>query len=224
MGKPQKAKASSGSPSDHESQILGYLRKQNRPYSAVDVFNNLKGEIGKAVVTKILTQMQEEQTIHGKLYGKQWVYAAKQDEGEAPSTEILADMDMKIVQLRDQIVTLKTYNKQAQATLSGLTSSLTSAEMKTRLATLKSENEGYLKRLESLRGGSDRITDAERKKIVNNYEKMKGMWKKRKRKFKDIWSAMTENMPGKPSELMEELGIETDEMAGMDVNADPFSK
>jgi 26S proteasome regulatory subunit (ATPase 3-interacting protein) len=40
--------------------ILAYLKKQNRPYSAVDVFNNLKGEYGKTAVTKALTQLQEE--------------------------------------------------------------------------------------------------------------------------------------------------------------------
>lgn len=63
---------------DEHEIILSYLKNQNRPYSATDIFNNLHGEVGKTAVTKILTQMQENGTIHGKLYGKQWVYVCKQ--------------------------------------------------------------------------------------------------------------------------------------------------
>ena len=40
--------------------IMKYLKKQNRPYSANDLFQNLNGAVGKTNVQKILTQMQEE--------------------------------------------------------------------------------------------------------------------------------------------------------------------
>ena len=40
--------------------VLKYLRKQNRPYSAVDLFNNLKGEVGKSNIQKILQTMVDD--------------------------------------------------------------------------------------------------------------------------------------------------------------------
>lgn len=71
-------KSAGGGEESEEAIILRYLKTQNRPYSATDVFNNLHGKVGKTAVTKLLTQMQESGVIHGKLYGKQWVYVARQ--------------------------------------------------------------------------------------------------------------------------------------------------
>ena len=71
-------KASATKKDDDDGIILTYLTSQNRPYSATDVFNNLHGKVGKTAVVKLLAQMQENGTIHGKIYGKQWVYVARQ--------------------------------------------------------------------------------------------------------------------------------------------------
>lgn len=78
MGKATGPKKTVGGEDSEESVILNYLRTQNRPYSATDVFNNLHGQVGKTAVVKLLAQMQENGTIHGKVYGKQWVYVARQ--------------------------------------------------------------------------------------------------------------------------------------------------
>lgn len=77
MGKVLASKKGS-SEDNEENIILDYLKTQNRPYSATDVYNNLHGKVGKTAVTKLLTLMQENETIHGKVYGKQWVYVARQ--------------------------------------------------------------------------------------------------------------------------------------------------
>jgi TBPIP/Hop2 winged helix domain len=37
--------------------ILNYLNSQNRPYNAVDVFNNLKGVLSKPIVVKTLAEL-----------------------------------------------------------------------------------------------------------------------------------------------------------------------
>jgi hypothetical protein len=50
--------------------MLKYLQAQNRPYSAIDVFNNLHGEVGKSQVVKVLTTMAEEGLIIEKVLGK----------------------------------------------------------------------------------------------------------------------------------------------------------
>lgn len=78
MGKAAGSKKSGSVEDSEECMILEYLKSQNRPYSATDVFNNLHGKVGKTAVAKLLGQMQESGVIHGKVYGKQWVYVARQ--------------------------------------------------------------------------------------------------------------------------------------------------
>ena len=47
---------------DCDSVILDYLTKQNRPYSAIDIFNNLHKEYGKTAVVRSLESMAEAGT------------------------------------------------------------------------------------------------------------------------------------------------------------------
>ncbi|KAJ3092685.1 hypothetical protein HK102_004147, partial [Quaeritorhiza haematococci] len=149
MGKPKKSgkeneesgKSKKGSIKGDDAQdvVLKYLRKTNRPYSAVDVFNNLKGEIGKTQVVKILQQLQEQEMIHGKQYGKQWVYCQKQDDLPAPSPDELDEIDRRITLLKEEVTSLKEQVKQDQSVLNNLTSSLTNEQIKARLEQLQNE-------------------------------------------------------------------------------------
>ena len=52
---------------------LEYLNKQNRPYSAIDIFNNLHKEYAKTAVVKCLEMLASEGKIKEKTYGKQKV-------------------------------------------------------------------------------------------------------------------------------------------------------
>ncbi|KAJ3274349.1 hypothetical protein HK104_004115 [Borealophlyctis nickersoniae] len=218
MGKPKKNTAT---PQDPQQVVLHYLRKTNRPYSAVDVFNNLKGEIGKTLVTKALSSLVEEQQVHGKQYGKQWVYVAKQDDLPAPSQSELDEMDGSIGRLKEEIGGLKEEIKQTQAALSGLTSSLTNEQIETRLVELEQENQKLSTRLEGLRSNTIQMSAQDKKRIEAGLESMRSQWRKRKRMFKEMWDAVTENMPGNRADLMEQIGIETDESVGVDINRDP---
>ncbi len=83
--------------------ILEYLKKTNRPYSAIDVFNNLKEKIPKTLVVKLLNSLVENGKITGKLYGKQWVYVSRQDLLECPTQEEISKMDDSIDSLKASI-------------------------------------------------------------------------------------------------------------------------
>jgi polyhydroxyalkanoate synthesis regulator phasin len=51
--------------------------------------------------------MNSIEKIHGKQYGKQWAYVARQDEYETPSQEEINKMDAQIDAFKKQIVDLK---------------------------------------------------------------------------------------------------------------------
>ncbi|CAJ0765245.1 14810_t:CDS:2, partial [Entrophospora sp. SA101] len=61
-----------------EQMVMEYLRKQNRPYSATDVINNLRGAVTKTVAQKVLNSLVEKNEVNCKPYGKQSVYCIKQ--------------------------------------------------------------------------------------------------------------------------------------------------
>lgn len=113
-----------------EAIILKYLQAQNRPYSAskilhpkyylilhcaADIFNNLHGQVGKTAVVKGLNTLFERGEIHGKAYGKQWVYVARQDTLPTPSPEELNELDDRIEQLKNELTAQKDATKQAQS-------------------------------------------------------------------------------------------------------------
>lgn len=100
-------------------------------------------------------------------------------------------------------------------------------------------------KLEILRGGVTLVSPEDRKAIEHMYSEKLSQWRRRKRMFKDIWDAITENSPKDLKEfkvlscyytstvfaqvvwikffvfLQEELGLEYDEDVG--VNLQSFS-
>ena len=54
--------------------VLQYLNAQNRPYSAIDIFNNLHKAHGQTAVKKVLESLAAEGKIVEKTYGKQKVW------------------------------------------------------------------------------------------------------------------------------------------------------
>ena len=61
------------------------------------------------------------------------------------------------------------------------------------------------------------ISQQEKERIEQGREKMIKEWKKRRRIAKDILDAILENYPKSKSELYEDIGIETDEDAGVSI-------
>ncbi|ORX85690.1 TBPIP-domain-containing protein [Basidiobolus meristosporus CBS 931.73] len=220
---PVKKKAKTEKVDNAEEAVLEYLRRNNRPYSATDIFNNLHGAVGKTAVQKILTQLVEKEEITGKAYGKQWVYCISQDKFETPSQEELDEMDKQIEALWQQVAQKKEENKQLASVFSGLNNSLTNSEIEERLGILEAENQKYEERLARLREGGKQISLEDKKKIDTEFENNRKLWRARKRMFNDIFNTITEFMPGKPKDLLEEQGIETDADAGVDINADPLA-
>ncbi|RKP25310.1 Tat binding protein 1-interacting protein-domain-containing protein [Syncephalis pseudoplumigaleata] len=189
---PPKRKRPDTDSNDEEAQVLAYLTRTNRPYSA-----------GKwmgvwfmhTAAQKILTQLAEQGQIVCKTYGKQQIYFVVQTDKALPSSEELQVMDQQIEQCKKD----------------GLTGSMTTDDAEKRLKELEQANKQMEDKLVRLRQGNTLIDPKERKRIDQNYDRYRGLWKARKKMFYDIFSAITEHHPGKPKTLLDEMGIETDE-------------
>ncbi|XP_043910853.1 homologous-pairing protein 2 homolog [Protopterus annectens] len=97
--------------------ILKYLNEQNRPYSAQDVFGNLQKEhgLGKTAAVKALEQLAQQGKIKEKVYGKQKIYFADQEQFPSVSETELKTMDNQISELTSKLQEVLQSCKQLEA-------------------------------------------------------------------------------------------------------------
>lgn len=166
--------------------------------------------MGKTAVVKVLTSLAERGEISAKAYGKQWVYVARQDLLPVPSSEELNAIDDEINELKDALQKEKEQLKTVQSKLNMMNSSLTTDELQKRISSLEVEVSEMHERLEPLERGTVKVDPAERARIEKQYEVAIKAWKQRKKLCNDIIGMLTESISKKPSEFMEELGLEVD--------------
>ncbi|XP_032058610.1 homologous-pairing protein 2 homolog isoform X2 [Aythya fuligula] len=193
--------------------LLRYLREQNRPYSAQDVFGNLQREhgLGKAAVVKALEQLAQQGRIREKVYGKQKVYFADQEQLPAASDEELRGLDGEIAALSAQLQALQQGCRQMEAELRELSGSMTTPEMAREVEELRKDCAGYADKLERIKSATNHVTLEEKEKVCSEQRLYCKEWRKRKRMATELLDAILEGYPKSKKQFFEEVGIETDE-------------
>ncbi|XP_017302651.1 homologous-pairing protein 2 homolog [Diaphorina citri] len=93
---------------------------------------------------------------------------------------------------------------------------MTEAEAKQKKAELQAELEEKKSKLEKLSRNVNVISEVDKKTITDTKEKMVKEYNKRKRMCTEMLEAILENYPKSKKILLEEVGIETDEMVSME--------
>lgn len=216
MGKKRTATESSSGGLDKEEQaIFDYLVKQNRPYSAIDIFNNLHGAVGKTACVRVLNCLSEKGLIHQKTYGKQSVYVARQDQDSTATPEELASLDEQINEAKNSLSLKNERNAALQSQLSSLMATPTNEKLGESIKKLRAEIEEKQKRLEKLGTGGQLVDPAERAKVLAESESLNKLLKTRRRMCMDIVNGIMEGAAdaiGRKSvkEFMQEMGCEVD--------------
>eukprot|EP00117_Sycon_ciliatum_P007862 scpid60107/ scgid10808/ Homologous-pairing protein 2 homolog; Nuclear receptor coactivator GT198; PSMC3-interacting protein; Proteasome 26S ATPase subunit 3-interacting protein len=196
------------------SKVLAYLAQQNRPYSAGDIFSNLHKEVGKTAVVKALEDLAQQGKVREKVYGKQKVYMVCQSDESEMTEEEMAAVDAEAAEVQKELTGLEAECRTKEATLSGLTSALTTEEAEKQLAIVSKEVKEMEERLDQIKGGSNHISPGEKEKICKQHDLMKKTYRKRKRMAMEVVDSILEGYPKSKKQLLEEIGIETDEDAG----------
>lgn len=191
--------------------VLDYLVKQNRPYSAVDIFNNLHKTHGKTAVVKALEALSEERKIRSKTYGKQIVYVADQSQLPVISDDELKEMDMKIEKLQEKLKCTEDCYRKLESELRTLNNSMTTKDAKERLQEITAECARLEKKINFLKSNNNVVSPEERAEVLKKRTEYVKAWRKRKRMANDILEAILEGYPKKKKDLLEEIGVETDE-------------
>ncbi|CAJ0967815.1 unnamed protein product [Ranitomeya imitator] len=230
-GHPEMSKSKDAAAS---SLILKYLNDQNRPYSTQDVFSNLQRDhgLGKTAVVKAMELLSQQGKIKEKVYGKQKIYFADQDQFPNVSDTELKSLDVQISELSNKLQSVQQSCRQLETELKDLNSAMTTEEMMKEIKELTQECSRHKEKLQKIKSATNHVTPEEKEStIVRSFpcvryrQTGKGSymavyserkqyskeWRKRKRMATDIFEAILEGYPKSKKQFFEEVGIETDE-------------
>ncbi|KZV19496.1 ous-pairing protein 2, partial [Dorcoceras hygrometricum] len=203
-----------------EGIVLNYVNEQNRPLNSQNVADSLqKFNLKKAAIQKVLDALADGGKISFKEYGKQKIYLARQDQFDIPNNEELNKMKEENAKLQEQLTQQKKAVAEVEGESKALQTNLTMEEIQAKKAKLLNEVTQMEEKLIKLRQGVTLVSPEERQNVEKNYTDMINLWRRRKRMFKDVWDAITENFPKNLKELKEELGIEYDEDVGVSLQS-----
>ncbi|PIO71267.1 Tat binding protein 1(TBP-1)-interacting protein [Teladorsagia circumcincta] len=210
------------------AKIPEYMLEQNRPYSATDVFTNLRQEFGKTLVLKVLESSVSSGILKDKVIGKQKIFYANQDKFEKYDENAVADCDSKISSLSEQVKSLTAKNKEIQSELRDLSNVESTAELRTLTADLKKNVQFLLEfrsvlmfvclfeidkmkvRIAKLETSRDPSTAEDGKRALQMESTISKTLQKRKRLATDMLNAIMESSPLPKRELLDSMGVELD--------------
>lgn len=208
------AAVTGGSP---EEVILKYMLDQNRPFSALQVYENLHRTIKKAQVPRILDKLVEEGKLVMKAFKKNKIYHANQDQfPEVDSTEV-ARMDEEIDRLTAGLRQAEATAKHLEAEIAEITKQPTTAEAEAEIQRLEKELAEKKAKLAALTTDSKSVTQADVDQAQRKFNEYFKAWKQRKAAVLEMVTMATENMSMKPKKFMEARGIETDEDVNVNI-------
>ncbi|KAL0372597.1 UNVERIFIED_CONTAM: Homologous-pairing protein 2 [Sesamum calycinum] len=204
---------------DHSWRVH-YSLQQNRPLNSQCVADSLqKFSLKKAAVQKALDSLADSGKISFKEYGKQKLYLARQDQFNIPNNEELNQMKEENAKLQEQLNEQKKAIAEVEGAIKALQSNLTLEDIHAKRNKLGNEVKQMEEKLIKLRQGVTLVSPEERQIIEKIYMDVINQWRRRKRMFKDIWDAITENSHKNLKEFKEELGIEYDEDVGVSLQS-----
>lgn len=201
-----------------EVVLVEYLNRANRPFSAINVFDNLHGLIGKTVLPRMLDKLAEEGRIVAKTYGKFRLYWASQAQyGEISTSDVDAEA-AAVAAVEAHAATVAAKKKELSTRVATLSNAMSAAELAKALGDTKSAVSEMRAKLERIKGGgTPLVSPAERAAVKKALDKYVKAWKERKRAVMDAVGMISEGMERKVKDVVDEIGVETDEAHGVNI-------
>lgn len=194
--------------------IQKYINEQNKPFSAVTIFENLHKTIKKAHVVRICAQLAQDGKIIEKEFGKCKIYYADQSQFPSVSEKELQEMGDEIDELNERSKELATEVTTLKSELKSLETAMSDAE-------LKKSNEQMIKmvaeyeiRLKAL-AGAEKIDPKEFQLLQTEIGRLNKIWKDRRVQCKEKISMLADGLEKDDAEIEEAAGIETEEQLGL---------
>jgi 26S proteasome regulatory subunit (ATPase 3-interacting protein) len=197
--------------------IFDYLKSKNRPFSVQNLVENLHGQVKKAMCQKCVDKLVKEGKVTLKENKKAKIYFMNQEDVPVMDKEELKQMDDQIKKLTAKLNDLKSEVNELSVQKAKYTKAMSNEEIAENIRQLEEECEKKQARLEKLKNGTQLANPEDKKKAMTSLEFYLKHWRTRKSIFKDILDKLTENIDN-PSQFLEEIGLETDESLGININ------
>ena len=196
--------------------IAEYMEAQNRPYSVQNLIDNLQGRIKKTQTQRICDELVADKILVLKEYGKAKIYVINQDLYPDTSTEDLEKLDDQIKVRKEEMDKFQAQLKELQAEFKKITIEPTNQELDDMIKKLEKEESELSKKVSVFENKKTKtISEEDMKKIEQKCKVYETEWKKRKRGCMDMINTISDGMDKNKKDLIEEIGIETDEDLGV---------
>ena len=173
------------------------------------------------MATKCVDKLEQEGVLILKANGKQKLWYRTQEGLEVLSKEELKEIDTQIKASQKELALQQTENHQLSNQLSRIRNAPTTDSLHSIIAKEREDLQRKKDKLEKLESGSVQLVTPEEKKLAMiHLDKYLKEWKKRKGIAKEMMDQILDSGADegpKPHEILEEIGIETDESLGIDM-------
>ena len=203
--------------------IKEYMKLQNRPYSAIQIFDNLHKRIQKSSVEKVLAKLSREEdkntcqpVLCEKEYGKAKIYYYNQAQLPSLSISEMNSLDDEVATLNNELKRLESQVFEAKERMEKLLKEPTDDELDKELKETEARVETKRRKAETLSGPDAKSVDPyARQKVIEEYNFYRKHWKDRKEKVMDLIDMMSDGMNKKVEDVIEICGLESDENEGV---------
>ncbi|NP_001154951.1 homologous-pairing protein 2 homolog [Nasonia vitripennis] len=191
--------------------VYNYLKKQNRPYSAIDLASTLdKEKHGKSAIQKSLDKLVDSGKIFVKVNAKQKVYCVKQasnqnlEELKRIERELQTHSNEQIKKLQE----LENEVRSHEVTLNSLKCGMSLEEAQKQQKRLEEVTGKLSTMLDELMesSGTEDLSEV-KKKAESSLSLYNREYTKRKRMCNDVLDCILESYPGTKKQLFSEIGI-----------------
>jgi len=196
---------------DDEKTILDYLIQQNRPYSGVNIFENLNQKIKKAQCLRILDNLTKWSFLICKEYNTK-VYLPNQNNYPPVDEKELKTLDEELEIKRKILEEKQLKLKKLQADYKAITSKQTDEEIKQSIINKNKYLEDIKQKVLNYKGGNFKFVDEETVKIKEKiFENSKNNYQKARKVCLEIVDGFCELMEKKRKEIFDMMGLEEED-------------
>ncbi|CAN0146947.1 unnamed protein product [Ascophyllum nodosum] len=211
------AVAASGGAKTPKGAVSDYMMRSNRPFSCINVFDNLHKKIPKAMIQKLLDELTRDGTLKVQEYSKARIYYANQDAlpggaGEV-SDEKLGKLEQEAKDLTSKLEVASAEARAMQARVQALAAQPTDTDLDDKLASTARDVEQMEARNAAIKAQGHGASTGEggMKAARAGFNKFRALWVKRKRNAMDVVDMIADGMDKKPKVIMDMLDLEPDE-------------
>ena len=223
---PPKPKAPVLVAKDHDELILNHLVERNRPYSLINVFENLRKAVPKPKCEQVIGKLVAQQKLLQKTFGKAVIFWPNQEGLPTDSAPELKEKRGRIAREKVRAGELKGQVAAAHGANGALEAEPTDTDLAAAIAAETAQLQALEARLATVEGAcksGKAPTAAEKRKLEEEFKSRRSAWAKRKRITMERVRDMVDRQGGGKKELaklLDEIGCELDGVDGNSVIPD----